>query len=114
MRVLQMAAKSDSIGVVHLELPLGTANEEFELAIVVSPKAASAKPKTPEELGWPPGFSRKPSDRSTMRLFVNLPIQFLAQWSPSIEIPSGYKCMCHIFTREEYGTHATIWTASLV
>jgi hypothetical protein len=62
MRVLQMAAKTDSVGVVHLELPLGSANEEFELAIVISPKATSngtVKPKTPEELGWPPGFFEK-------------------------------------------------------
>jgi len=62
MRVLQLAAKADSNGIIRLELPLGSANEEFELAIVVSPKPTAngtAKTKTLEELGWPPGFFEK-------------------------------------------------------
>ncbi|MCI0700294.1 MAG: hypothetical protein L0241_04350, partial [Planctomycetia bacterium] len=32
---------------------------EFEVAVVIAPKLAATeptKPKTPEELGWPPGF----------------------------------------------------------
>jgi len=59
MRVLQMAAKADSDGIIRLTIPIGMANEEFEVAIVVSAKPTAngtAKPKTPEELGWPPGF----------------------------------------------------------
>jgi len=59
MRVLQMAAKAGSDGIIHLALPLGAANEEFELAIIVSQKQTAngaVKVKTPEELGWPPGF----------------------------------------------------------
>jgi hypothetical protein len=59
MRILQMAARADSAGIIHLALPLGTANEEFDLAIVISSKPApngASKQKTPEELGWPTGF----------------------------------------------------------
>jgi hypothetical protein len=54
-----MAAKADSDGIIRLTIPIGMANEEFEVAIVVSAKPTAngtAKPKTPEELGWPPGF----------------------------------------------------------
>jgi hypothetical protein len=59
MRILQLSAKADPGGIIHLEIPLGAANEEFELAIVVSPKQnanGTISPKTPEELGYPPGF----------------------------------------------------------
>jgi hypothetical protein len=59
MRVMQIAAKAGPDGIIHLALPLGTANEEFELAIVISPKQianGTTKQKTPEELGYPPGF----------------------------------------------------------
>jgi hypothetical protein len=62
MRVLQMAAKAGPDGIIHLALPLGIANEEFELAIVVSSKQianGTARQKTPEELGYPPGFFEK-------------------------------------------------------
>jgi hypothetical protein len=59
MRVIQMAAKADPDGVIRLTIPVGTAGGEFEIAVVVSAKATAngtAKPKTPEELGWPPGY----------------------------------------------------------
>jgi hypothetical protein len=62
MQVLQLAAKAGPDGIIHLAIPLGSANEEFDLAIVVSPKQTAnetAKQKTPEELGWPPGFFEK-------------------------------------------------------
>jgi len=62
MKVIQMAAKAGPDGVIRLAIPVGAADGEFEVAVVVSPKpAASGKPgaKTPEELGWPPGFFEK-------------------------------------------------------
>jgi hypothetical protein len=62
MQVLQISARSDADGSVRLVLPVGVANEEFEFAIVVSPKSTTngaTKQKTPEELGWPPGFFEK-------------------------------------------------------
>lgn len=49
-------------GVLHLAVPVGAAGE-FEVTVVAVPKpraaaeaAPAAKPKTPEELGWPPGY----------------------------------------------------------
>ena len=59
MRVIQMEAKADPDGVIRLTIPVGTAGGEFEVAVVVSAKPTTngvAKPKTPEELGWPPGY----------------------------------------------------------
>jgi hypothetical protein len=61
MHVIQLAAKADADGILRLTIPVGFAGGEFEVAVIVSPKppvngTASGKPKTPEELGWPPGF----------------------------------------------------------
>lgn len=59
MHVIQLAAKADPDGILHLTIPVGFAGGEFEIAIVVSPKPTAngtGKAKTPEELGWPPGF----------------------------------------------------------
>ena len=58
MTVIRITATSGPDGVLHLSVPVGSAGE-FEVAVVVSPKPATngtAAPKTPEELGWPPGF----------------------------------------------------------
>jgi hypothetical protein len=35
---------------------VGAPNEEFEVVVVLQPKAVATKPQTPEDLGWPPGF----------------------------------------------------------
>jgi hypothetical protein len=60
MRVIQMAAKADADGVLRLTIPVGAANGEFEVAVVVSPRPAPEPgAKTPEELVWPPGFFEK-------------------------------------------------------
>jgi hypothetical protein len=64
MNVIQLTAKSGPDGVLHLSVPVGSQGE-FEVAIVIAPKPtangptapkAGSTPKTPEELGWPPGF----------------------------------------------------------
>ncbi len=57
MAVIRLSATAGPDGVLHLEVPVG-APGEFEVSVVVSPKpsANGATPKTPEELGWPPGY----------------------------------------------------------
>ena len=58
MRVIQLSAKAGPDGVLHLDIPVGAAGDEFEVAVVVQakPSANGARQPTPEELGWPPGF----------------------------------------------------------
>ena len=61
MHVVRLSAKSGPDGVLHLSVPVGAAGE-FEVAVVVAPKPPTtdpAAPKTPEELGWPPGWLEK-------------------------------------------------------
>jgi hypothetical protein len=59
VRVIQVSAQADPDGVIRLSIPVGASGGEYEIAVVVSPRPAvngSAGGKTPEELGWPPGF----------------------------------------------------------
>ena len=41
-------------GVLHLQVPVGIANTDLEIVLVVVPVEAASK--TPEALGWPAGF----------------------------------------------------------
>ena len=59
MSVIRMTATSGPDGVLHLSVPAGRAGE-FEVTVVFVPKpdanGDSPAAKTPEELGWPPGY----------------------------------------------------------
>lgn len=58
MGVIRLTATAGPDGVLRLEVPTGSAGGEFEVQVAVTPRpaAGAAKPKTPEELGWPPGY----------------------------------------------------------
>jgi hypothetical protein len=58
VRVIQMSAKAGPDGVLHLDIPVGAADGEFEVAVVVQAKPSDngTRKPTPEELGWPPGY----------------------------------------------------------
>ena len=51
MRTLQVRGKTGADGVLHLSIPLGTPEAEFEAVVVLQPETAS-----PTDSGWPPGF----------------------------------------------------------
>lgn len=77
MNVIRLTATSGPDGVLHLSVPVGAAGE-FEVAVVVAPKptangAAPPGAKTPEELGWPPGFLEKTFGSITDEKFVAPP-----------------------------------------
>jgi len=76
MRVVQVTAKPDADGVLRLSIPVGPSAGEFEVAVVLSPRPAAngpARPKTPEELGWPPGFLESTYGSITDETFVAPP-----------------------------------------
>ncbi|MDB5313979.1 MAG: hypothetical protein JWO38_8181 [Gemmataceae bacterium] len=73
MRVIQVSAKADPDGVIRLSIPAGSAGAEYKLAVVLTPKPTAsgpASPKTPEELGWPPGFLESTYGSITDETFV--------------------------------------------
>jgi hypothetical protein len=60
MRVIHLSATAGPDGVLHLSVPVG-ASGDFEVAVVVAPRPPASggntpAAKTPEELGWPPGY----------------------------------------------------------
>ena len=56
MQTLRTLAKADADGVLHLDIRAGAPDAEYEVVVVLQPKSAEPRPKTPEELGWPPRF----------------------------------------------------------
>jgi hypothetical protein len=56
MQTIQVLGKTGADGVLHLDIPLGAAEAEFEVIVVVQARGAAGRKPTPEELGWPPGF----------------------------------------------------------
>lgn len=43
-------------GILHLDIPVGITDKEVEIMVIYQPIEIPKQQKTPEELGWPPGF----------------------------------------------------------
>jgi hypothetical protein len=56
MQTVQLRARVGADGLLHLQVPVGMANTDVEVIVIVQPKAAEANQPTPTALGWPPGF----------------------------------------------------------
>jgi hypothetical protein len=48
-------------GALHLEIPVGAPDAEYEVVVVLQPSRAASAPATPEDLGWPPHFFEEPA-----------------------------------------------------
>jgi hypothetical protein len=59
VQTIQVLSTAGSDGFLHLRIPVDKAGAEYEVVVVLQPKAAAARKPTPEELGWPPGFFEK-------------------------------------------------------
>jgi hypothetical protein len=55
MQTIQIRSQAGEDGVLHLNIPVGTPNAEYQVVVVLQPTTEPG-PKTPEELGWPPNF----------------------------------------------------------
>jgi hypothetical protein len=56
MQTHRTLAKAGRDGVLHLDIPVGAPDAEFEIVVVLQPSLAASAPATPEDLGWPPHF----------------------------------------------------------
>ena len=70
MSEITLTATAGPDGVLHLDVPVGSAGE-FE--VVVRPKASGTRKPTPEELGWPPGYFEQTYGSITDETFVAPP-----------------------------------------
>jgi hypothetical protein len=56
VQTLRVTERTGKDGVLHVSVPLGTPEADFEVLVVVQPKETKPSPASPEELGWPPGY----------------------------------------------------------
>jgi len=56
MQTLRVQSESSSDGVLHLDIPVEAPNALNDVVVVLEPQTREAQPRTPGELGWPPGF----------------------------------------------------------
>ncbi len=55
MRTLRVSEKADSDGILHLRIPVGEPDAEYEAVVVLQPSNSGAS-LAAEALGWPPGY----------------------------------------------------------
>ncbi len=58
MQSITLRSHVGSDGILRLQVPVGITDTEVEVVVTIEP-VRTPKPKTPEELGWSPGFFEK-------------------------------------------------------
>jgi hypothetical protein len=72
MHTLHISQRTGKDGVLHVSVPLGMPDAEYDVVLVVQPK--ETKPAaTPEERGWPPGYFEHTFGSITDETFVRPP-----------------------------------------
>ncbi len=56
MQSVKLKSCSNSDGVLHLDIPVGLANQELEVVVVFQTVERLSKAADPVSRGWPPGF----------------------------------------------------------
>jgi hypothetical protein len=73
MQTIHVLEKTDKDGALRLHIPLGKPEAEYEVVLVLQPKAAPSTSATPEALGWPPGYFEATFGSITDETFVRSP-----------------------------------------
>jgi len=56
MHTIRVLEKTGKDGTLHLDIPLGKPESEFEVVVVLQPAETAVNVGNPEERGWPPGY----------------------------------------------------------
>jgi hypothetical protein len=56
METIRVLEKTGKDGYLNLCIPLGKPDVEFEVLVIVQPKAVAPASSTPEDRGWPAGY----------------------------------------------------------
>ncbi|MCI0640579.1 MAG: hypothetical protein L0Y72_25500 [Gemmataceae bacterium] len=59
MATVRLVERTGKDGVLHLQIPVGQPDAEFEAIVVLHPKATTLPTSTTEKLGWPAGYFEK-------------------------------------------------------
>ena len=73
MQTVRVSEKTGPDGVLHLRIPVGQTETEFEAVVVLQPKPAAAAAATPEERGWPPGYFEATAGSISDETFMRQP-----------------------------------------
>jgi hypothetical protein len=60
MTSIQLQSHVGRDGILKLEVPVDVTDVDLNVKVIIEP-IAPATPKTPEDLGWPPGFLEQTS-----------------------------------------------------
>jgi hypothetical protein len=72
VQTLRLTERTGKDGVLHVRIPLGTPEADFEVVLVVQLKETESS-VTPEQLGWPPGYFETTFGSITDETFVRPP-----------------------------------------
>ncbi len=56
MQTLRVTERTGKDGVLHVSIPLGAPEAEFDVVLVVEPKGDKPVPALPDDGGWPPHY----------------------------------------------------------
>ena len=56
MRTVHVQSQTGSDGILHLEIPVGLPNADFEVVLVIQSRGTAPRTEAGEAHGWPPGF----------------------------------------------------------
>jgi hypothetical protein len=56
MQSIKVRSRVGSDGMLHLQVPVGIKDTDLEVIVIFQRIASATDAKTPEDLGWSPGF----------------------------------------------------------
>ena len=56
MQTLRVTERTGKDGVLHVSIPLGAPEADFEVVLVVQPKATGPSSAAPDQSGWSPDY----------------------------------------------------------
>jgi hypothetical protein len=56
VQTLRVTERTGKDGVLHVSIPLGTPEADFEVMLVVQPRATDPSPSGHDKPGWPPDY----------------------------------------------------------
>ena len=73
MQTVRVSEKTGRDGILHLRIPVGQPEAEFEAVVVLQPRIAGDAIGAAEGLGWPPGYFEETFGSITDDTFVRPP-----------------------------------------
>ena len=73
MQTLRMLERTGKDGILHLQIPVGEPEADYEAVVVLQAKETAGQPTSPEAKGWPPGYFENTFGSITDETFVRHP-----------------------------------------